>query len=246
MLSPVRPVISFGHVTVRFGATTALDDVSLDVHAGDRVAIVGGSGSGKTTLLSLASGQRKPTRGTVERAAGTRIGLLLQDPVASLDPSWSIERLVAEPLLDAARKMPPGERQAAVRRALAAVRLGSVSLDRRPDELSVGQCQRVALARALVGQPSLLLADEPTSALDPSVAAGVLRVLDETLTATGAAFLVVSHDLMAVAPLVHRMVVLEHGRIVEQGSPTDLLQRPQYAATALLAETAHRLTVTTT
>ena len=238
------PLLSLRNVTVRFGATAALADVTLDVDAGERVAFVGGSGSGKTTLLSLASGYRKPTRGTVYRAPGTRTGLLLQDPVASLDPSWPLEKIVAEPLWDRRRRLTREARRAAVRRALAAVRLGGIELDRRPDELSVGQCQRVALARALVAEPALLLADEPTSALDPSVAAGVLRLIDEALTATGAALLVVSHDLLAVAPLVHRMVVLHHGRIVEQGTPDDLLQRPTHAATVRLAETAHRLAVT--
>ena len=107
----------------------------------------------------------------------------------------------------------------------------------------MGQCQRVALARALLAEPTLLLADEPTSALDPSVAAGILRLLDDVLTATGAAFLVVSHDVLAVAPLVHRMVVLHQGRIVEQRAPDDLLARPQHEATLQLAETAHRLAV---
>jgi ABC-type glutathione transport system ATPase component len=238
------PLLSLQGVTVRFGATTALEDVTLDVEAGARVAFVGGSGSGKTTLLSVVSGYRKPTRGTVRRAPGTRTGLLLQDPVASLNPSWSLEQIVAEPLGDSGRKLTREERRGAVRQALAAVRLRGLELDRRPDELSVGQCQRVALARALVAEPALLLADEPTSALDPSVAAGVLRLLDEALTTTGAALLVVSHDLLAVAPLVHRLVVLHQGRIVEQGTPADLLQRPAHEATVRLAETAHRLTVT--
>jgi ABC-type glutathione transport system ATPase component len=238
------PLLSFREVTVQFGATTALADVTLDVAAGERVAFVGGSGSGKTTLLSVVAGTRQPTRGTVRRAPGTRTGLLLQDPVASLDPSWPLEKIVAEPLWDSGRKLTREAQRGAVRRALAAVRLRGVELDRRPDELSVGQCQRVALARALVAEPALLLADEPTSALDPSVAAGVLRLLDEALTATGAALLVVSHDLLAVAPLVHRMVVLHQGTIVEQGTPEDLLRRPEHEATVLLAETAHRLAVT--
>ena len=238
------PLLWLRDVTVRFGATTALADVTLDVAPGERVAFVGGSGSGKTTLLSLVGGYRKPTRGTVRRAPGTRPGLLLQDPVASLDPSWTLEKIVAEPLWDGGSKMTREAQRTAVRRALAAVRLSGIELDRRPDELSVGQCQRVALARALVAKPALLLADEPTSALDPSVAAGVLRLIDEVLTATGAALLVVSHDLLAVAPLVHRMVVLHQGRIVEQGSPHKLLQSPSHEATVQLAETAYRLALT--
>ena len=127
---------------------------------------------------------------------------------------------MAEPLRDRSPRPERAARRAAVRRALSEVRLGGLDLGRLPDELSVGQCQRVALARALVADPTLLLADEPTSALDPSVAAGVLRLLDEVLTATGAALLVVSHDVLAVAPLVHRMLVIHGGRWWRTGART--------------------------
>jgi peptide/nickel transport system ATP-binding protein len=244
-------ILSYQDVVVRFGTTTAVAGVTLDVRAGERVALVGASGSGKTTLLSLASGLRRPTVGRVVRAPGLRLGMLLQDPVASLDPAWTVEQIVAEPLRDRPGPGRTGTEQArtprreAVQRALAAVHLGGVDLDRRPAELSVGQCQRVALARALVAEPGLILADEPTSALDPSVAAGVLRLLDAALASTGAALLVVSHDVLAVGPLVDRLVVLHEGRIVEQGRPADLLARPTHAATVRLVETAQDLAVAT-
>jgi peptide/nickel transport system ATP-binding protein len=247
-------VLRLQDVTVRYGPTTALDGVSLEVEAGERLALVGDSGCGKTTLLSVAGGYRAPTVGRVWRAPETRLGLLLQDPVASLNPGWTLEQVISEPLRDRRAASTPGTpprsaprsataRRAAVAGALAAVRLGMLDLGRYPAELSVGQCQRVALARALLAEPTLLLADEPTSALDPSVGAGILRLIDTVLAATGAAFLVVSHDVLAVAPLVHRMVVLHQGRIVECGRPDDLLARPQHEATRRLAETAHRLTI---
>jgi peptide/nickel transport system ATP-binding protein len=231
------------HVTVRFGRTIALNDVTLQVRPRERIALVGDSGCGKTTLLSVIGGYRRPTAGTVYRAPGLRLGLLLQDPVASLNPGWTLEHLVGEPLRDLKPRPSREARATAVRRALAQVGLGSIELDRSPAELSVGQCQRVALARALVANPGLLLADEPTSALDPSVAAGVLRLIDSVLAATGAALLVVSHDVLAVAPLVERMVVLHEGRIVEDGAPHELLARPVHPATVRLVETAYRLTV---
>ena len=239
-------VLRLQDVTMRYGPTTALDGVSLEVGAGERLALVGDSGCGKTTLLSVAGGYRAPTAGRVWRAPETRLGLLLQDPVASLNPGWTLEQVISEPLRDRRAASTPGTpaaRRAAVAGALAAVRLGMLDLGRYPAELSVGQCQRVALARALLAEPTLLLADEPTSALDPSVGAGILRLIDTVLTATGAAFLVVSHDVLAVAPLVHRMVVLHQGRIVESGRPDDLLARPQHEATRRLAETAHRLAI---
>ena len=238
------PILSFRDVTVRFGATTALRNVALDIGPHERVAFVGSSGSGKTTLLGVVSDLRKPTSGTLMRAPSLRVGMLLQDPVGSLDPAWTVEQIVREPLRDLRPRPPPGQIRDAVRRALVAVRLGGIDSSRRPLELSVGQCQRVALARALVAGPDLILADEPTSALDPSVAAGVLRLLDEALATTGAALLVVTHDVLAVAPLVDRIVVLHDGQIVEQRSPADLLAAPQHPAAVRLVETAHRLAVT--
>jgi peptide/nickel transport system ATP-binding protein len=245
----LRPLISLRHLTVRFGATVALDDLSLDVRAGERIAIVGESGCGKTTLLSVVSGLRRPTRGAVERTPGIRLGLLLQDPLASLNPGWTVEQLVGEPLRDrraggaGGRRHSRQERELLVRQAMAAVKLSTLDVNRYPSQLSVGQCQRVALARALVAEPDLLLADEPTSALDPSVAAGVLRLIDAVLTATGAALLVVSHDILAVTPLVHRTLVIHQGRVVEDAPPRELLARPQHPATVRLVETARRLAV---
>lgn len=239
-----EPLLSLRHLTVRFGSTTALADVSLDVRPRERIALVGNSGCGKTTLLSVVSGYRRPTRGTVVRASALRMGLLLQDPVASLNPGWTLELIVGEPLRDMRPRATAAACSAAVRRILVEVGLGTLDGNRYPAELSVGQCQRVALARALVAGPALLLADEPTSALDPSVAAGVLRLIDASLTSAGAALLVVSHDVLAVAPLVQRMLVLHEGRIVEDGPPATLLDCPTHPATARLAEMAHRLAVT--
>jgi ABC-type glutathione transport system ATPase component len=238
------PVLTLREVTVRYGATVALDGVSLDVGPGERIALVGDSGCGKTTLLSVVSGLRKPTAGRVWRAPGTRIGLLQQDPVASLNPGWTLEQIVGEPLRDRRDRLSEGFVASRVKDALSEVRLGMLEVSRYPTELSVGQCQRVALARALVADPTLLLADEPTSALDPSVAAGILRLIDAALISSGAAFLVVSHDFLAMAPLVHRLVVMHAGRIVEEGPPEQLRQAPVHAATRRLVETAHRLSIT--
>lgn len=240
-------VLSFQDVTVRYGATTALAGVSLEVRQGERVALVGGSGSGKTTLLWLAGGLRRPTGSNVVRASNLRVGMLLQDPVASLNPGWTVEQIVAEPLRDLRQSNLSREAlREAVQRALAAVRLSTIELGRRPAGLSVGQCQRVALARALVAGPGLILADEPTSALDPSVAAGVLRLIDGALVETSAALLVVSHDVLAVSALVERLVVLHEGHVVDDGPPASLLARPNHAATVQLVETAHRQAVSTT
>ncbi len=230
-------------VTVRYGRTAALDGLDLKLSAGERVAVVGPSGSGKTTLLAVAAGLRRQMAGRVERLSGSRVGILLQDPVASLDPRWTVERIVEEPLVDLRPRSAPPHRRAAVVEALESVGLGGLDRARVASELSVGQCQRVALARALVARPGLLLADEPTSALDPSVAASVLRLLDRQLTATNAALLAVSHDLLSFAPLVQRVIVLDRGRVVEDGSPDRLLRAPKHPVTVRLVETAHRMVV---
>ncbi|MGH2351981.1 MAG: ATP-binding cassette domain-containing protein, partial [Chloroflexota bacterium] len=118
------PLLSLRGVTVRYGSTVALDDVSLDVRAGERIALVGDSGCGKTTLLSVVSGYRRPTQGAVVRALGTRTGLLLQDPVASLNPGWTLEQIVSEPLGDRGGRQSREARATAVQRALAEVKLG--------------------------------------------------------------------------------------------------------------------------
>lgn len=236
-----EPLVAVRDATVRFGRTIALDAVNLDIRAGERIALVGESGCGKTTLLLAVGGLRRLGRGTVRRGPDLRIGLLVQDPVASLNPGWTVEEIIAEPLVDLRPRTSYAERRAAVNGALARVALASVDRGRRASELSVGQCQRIALARALVASPQLLLADEPTSALDPSVAAGVLHLMDSALSSIGAALLVASHDVLAVAPLVQRMVVLDEGRVVEDESSAVLLARPSHIATKRLVESARQL-----
>lgn len=239
------PVVDLRDVSVVFGrgrhAVRALDDVSLTVHPGETVGLVGESGSGKSTAARVALGLVKPasggvflfgsdlhrTRSRARRALRSGIGVVLQDPVASLDARMSVAECIAEPLRVHRRGMSSRERRARVEDVLEQVRLPREFADRAPRELSGGQRQRVSLARALVLEPRLLVADEPTSALDVSVQQTVLEVITELQQELGFACLFVSHDLAVVQQFAQRVVVMRAGRIEEQGATTATLLRPE-------------------
>ena len=239
------PVVELRDVGVQFGrgsrAVRALDGVSLDVRPGETVGLVGESGSGKSTAARVALGLVPVDSGTVSlfgtdlgrsrgrkrRALLSGVGVVLQDPVASLDARMSVAECVAEPLRTHRRGMSAAERRARVAEVLELVRLSAELGARGPRELSGGQRQRVSLARALVLSPRLLVADEPTSALDVSVQRTVLEVIAELQRELGFACLFVSHDLAVVQEFAQRVVVLRAGRVEEQGPTMSTLLRPR-------------------
>ncbi|MFC8240231.1 dipeptide ABC transporter ATP-binding protein [Streptomyces chartreusis] len=235
------PVVRLSDVSVRFGRVRALDEVSFDVRPGDTVGLVGESGSGKSTAARVALGLVAPASGSVSlfgtdlgrargrarRALLSGVGVVLQDPVASLDARMSVAECVAEPLRVHRRGMTSAERRARVAEVLELVRLPAELANRGPRELSGGQRQRVSLARALVLRPRLLVADEPTSALDVSVQRTVLEVIAELQRELGFACLLVSHDLAVVQEFARRVVVLRDGRIEEQGPTMATLLHPE-------------------
>jgi len=231
-----------------------IDSLDLDIHPGEMVALVGGSGSGKTTLgraiLRLApshSGQilfRGEDVRTADRAALHRFRLacqlVFQDPFSSLDPRMRVQDIVAEPL----RHLPAFDAAARERRMKET--LDEVGLDglgaRYPHELSGGQRQRVAIARALVRRPAFVVADEPVSALDMTIQAQVLRLFQSLQQHHGFACLFISHDLAAIEQIADRVIVMERGRIVEQGARDAVFDDPRHAYTqALLAATPRPL-----
>jgi len=238
------PVVDLRDVSVTFGrgarAVHALSGIDIAVHAGETVGLVGESGSGKSTAARVALGLIKPTAGAVHlfgedlrrtrgrdrRALRSGIGVVLQDPVASLDARMSVGECIAEPLAVHRRGMSTGERRKRVDGVLDAVRLPRALANRAPRELSGGQRQRVSLARALVLDPRLLVADEPTSALDVSVQEAVLEVLTELQGELGFACLFVSHDLAVVQHFAERVVVMRRGVIEEQGTTGTTLLHP--------------------
>ncbi len=228
----------------------AVRDVSLAIHPAEVVAVVGGSGSGKTTLgrallglIPLASGELRfggrPVHGAGHkdlREFRLASQLIFQDPYSSLDPRQRIGDAVAEPLLHggtlgrAARGRRAGEMLEQV---------GLAGYERRyPHALSGGQRQRVAIARALVRRPAFVVADEPVSALDMTIQKQVLDLLRKLQAEYGFACMFVSHNLAAVSEIADRIVVMDQGRIVEEGRVQDIFDRPRSPYTRLLLEAA--------
>ncbi|WKX17916.1 ABC transporter ATP-binding protein [Streptomyces sp. HUAS CX7] len=240
-----EPAVELTDVSVVFGrgkhAVHALSGVSFAVHPGETLGLVGESGSGKSTASRVALGLIAPTAGSVtlfgadlartraraRRALRAGIGVVLQDPVASLDPRMTVGECVAEPLRVHRRKLSGRDREALVAGVLDRVRLPREVARRAPRELSGGQRQRVSLARALVLEPRLLVADEPTSALDVSVQEAVLEVIRELQGELGFACLFVSHDLAVVQQFARRVVVMRAGRAEEQGLTSATLRHPE-------------------
>ena len=238
------PVVDLRDVSVTFGrgarAVHALRGIDVVVHAGETVGLVGESGSGKSTAARVALGLVRPTAGSVRlfgsdlrRTRGrdrlalrSGIGVVLQDPVASLDPRMSVGECIAEPLAIHRRRNSAADRRRRVDEVLDAVRLPRALATRAPRELSGGQRQRVSLARALVLDPRLLVADEPTSALDVSVQEAVLEVLTDLQADLGFACLFVSHDLAVVQQFAERVVVMRAGAVEEQGPTGETLLHP--------------------
>ncbi len=233
-------------------AFRAVDGVSLSVHAGETVGLVGESGSGKSTLLRAVLGLEPLQGGAVtldatafpaRSAAETRrlrrdIQAVFQDPYGSFDPRWRVEDLVAEPfhLLD--RPPAAAERRAQVVAMLEKVGLDAAAADRHPHQFSGGQRQRIAIARALITRPKLVVLDEAVSALDVTVRAQVLRLLAELSRDLGVAYLFVTHDLGVVRAVCHRVLVMQAGRIVEEGPTARVFTEPRHAYTrSLLAAT---------
>ncbi|GAA2568276.1 ABC transporter ATP-binding protein [Winogradskya consettensis] len=247
MTSPA--LLSADHVGYSYrGGSPALTDVSLAVHAGDNVALVGESGAGKTTLLRLLLGLTTPTTGTIQYAGSplTRRNLrdyrravqaVFQDPYSSLDPRHRVGRIVAEPL----RGLGLGTDPARVAAALDAVGLPADATTRYPHEFSGGQRQRIAIARAIVCNPGVLLADEPVSALDLTTRVRIVDLLASLCADRALTILLVSHDLGVVAELCSHTAVLEHGRIVEQGPTSTILGSPSHPYTRRLLQSVPRL-----
>ena len=225
----------------------ALDAVSALLHRGETLGVVGESGAGKSTLAGLALRLATPTAGRILfdgtdladlrggglRTFRRRAQLVFQDAYAALNPQMKAGNAIAEPL-SALRLAGRAGRRARVLETAELVGLSAALLDRRPRSLSGGECQRVVLARALVLRPDLLICDEPASALDTVVQAQVLQLLVDVQAELGLGCLFISHDLTAVRQVADRIMVLRHGRVVEQGRTAEVLDRPTHPYTAML------------
>ncbi|MEZ5090089.1 MAG: ATP-binding cassette domain-containing protein [Micropruina sp.] len=253
MTGPLYQVRDLTRVFGRRRQTRALDGVSLDVRAGQRLGIVGESGSGKSTLIRLMAALDRPTSGRISfegrEITGLRearlgflrasVQLVFQDPRSSLNPRMTVGSIVTEPLRSRHLVGALGEGVDHGRRlqeVLAAVGLPPDAAQRFPHEFSGGQRQRIAIARALAPDPRVLIADEPVSALDVSVRAQVLNLLADLVAAHGLTLIFVSHDLAVVRHLCDSVVVLRAGRIEEQGPSERVFAEPEAAYTRALIE----------
>lgn len=223
---------------------TAVSEASLVVRAGTTHAIVGESGAGKSTLARIAVGLEAPDSGTVEFhgrdvdgvLSGLRhralkpyrreIQLVYQNPFSSLDPKFTVEQIVSEPLIAFGTVASRSARADRARELLESVALDSSYLGRKPAELSGGQRQRVAIARALAADPRLLVLDEAVSALDVSVQAQILQLLVDLQAELGLSYLFITHDLSVVRLVADDVTVMRRGAVVESGSVTEIFASP--------------------
>jgi peptide/nickel transport system ATP-binding protein len=253
------PLYQVTELTRVFGrdGVRALDGVSLEVRAGQRLGIVGESGSGKSTLIRLMAALDRPTSGSVrfegQQVSGVRearlgflraaVQLVFQDPRSSLNPRMTVGSIVTEPLRSRHLRgaLAPVHAGARLREVLDAVDLPADAASRYPHEFSGGQRQRIAIARALAPDPRVLIADEPVSALDVSVRAQVLNLLADLVAARGLTLIFVSHDLSVVRHLCDSVVVLRAGRIEEQGPAERVFAQPEADYTRALIAAIPRL-----
>jgi len=225
-----------------------LDDVSLQLCAGQTLGVVGESGSGKSTLGRILLGLERPEQGSVQfagqdwlalsaeqqRQARQGIQVVFQDPLASFDPRYTVLRVLSEALAQAG--VPRGLRRTEAAALLERVQLPANVLDRRPLELSGGQRQRIAIARALAMKPKVLVLDEPVSALDVSVQARILALLAELKAELNLACVFISHDLGVVEQVSDQVLVMQGGKVVEQGAAAQVLGQPRHAYTRALLD----------
>ncbi len=239
-----RPIIEIKNVTKRFGSLTALDDVSLSVHRGETVAIIGPSGSGKSTLLRSINNLEQISSGEIvidgQTLAATphdraeyvsekeirqicgEIGMIFQH--FNLFPHMTCLRNITYAPIKV-KKQPRAQAEAEARRLLELVGL-SDKADAYPSQLSGGQKQRVAIARGLAMNPAVMLFDEPTSALDPEITGEVLAVM-KRLAEAQMTMLVVTHEMGFAREVADRVIFMADGRIMEQGDPQQIFENPQ-------------------
>ena len=264
----MEPLLSVRNLTVTFGSFTAVEDLSFDIHEGQTLAVVGESGSGKSvTALSIMRLVELGTRGeikggevlfripsgevidlvqqsesTMRGIRGNQISMIFQEPLTSLNPVFTVGNQVAEAVI-----LHQGLSKAEAReRVLETFRLVRIPdpeqrLDQYPHELSGGMRQRVMIAMALSCDPKILIADEPTTALDVTIQAQILGLMRDLREQTGAAVLIITHDMGVVAEVADEVVVMNQSRLVERGSVYDVFENPDEDYTRALLASVPRL-----
>jgi oligopeptide/dipeptide ABC transporter ATP-binding protein len=258
------PVLSIEDLRVRFatpdGEVEAVRGVSMSVAAGECLGVVGESGSGKSQTMLAAMGLLSPNgsasgralfagrnllglnTAALNRIRGSKAAMVFQDPLTALTPHVKIGEQIAEPLRRHLH-LSGAEARAKAREWLERVRIPDAGrrLDQYPHELSGGMRQRVMIAAAMAPSPTLLIADEPTTALDVTVQAEILDLMDDLRRQTGAALVLITHDMGVIARLADRVCVMQAGRVVEEASVLDLFAQPQADYTRAMLDAVPRL-----
>ena len=229
----------------------AVDGVSFEIERGKTLALVGESGCGKSTVARLLVGLYEPTRGTMVfdgadahvafktpqgRQLRRRIQMIFQDPYASLNPRWTVEAIVGEPLREHGLVTDAAALKARVGELLQSVGLSPLDGPKYPHQFSGGQRQRISIARALATEPEFLVCDEPTSALDVSVQAQVLNIMKTLQRERGLTYLFISHNLAVVRHVSDRVGVMYLGRLAEVADKQPLFATPRHPYTRMLLD----------
>lgn len=230
---------------------TAVSDVSFEIARRETLAFVGESGSGKSTVARMVVGLLAPTSGQVfvdgismsapEQSAAReelrqRMQMIFQDPFASLNPRWRVDRIIAEPIRAFGLVTEDAAIEERVGELLKLVRLDPADGKKYPHEFSGGQRQRIAIARALSANPEFIVCDEPTSALDVSVQAQILNLMRDLQDRLGLTYLFISHNLAVVRQMATRIGVIYLGRLVEIGPGEELFRQPRHPYTRMLLD----------
>lgn len=232
--------------------TKTVDDVSFQVWQNEMVGLIGSSGCGKTTLAKTLCGLIKPTSGSADFRLPDKqdtsfpdqpLGVVFQDPISCLNPSHTIRWHLCEPLRTKYKRseLTPDKKRELILRALQDVGMEEKHLDRYPSQLSGGQRQRIAIAMCLILDPSVIIADEPFSSLDASSASSILQLLSKICLERKTAVILISHNLHIVRTMCKRVLVMDSGKIAEEGLTSEVLKDPQATATKKLLEAEVKL-----
>ena len=215
------------------GQVKAVDGVSFELHCGETLGVVGESGSGKSTVARVITGLQKPTDGSFELRG--KVAMVFQDPLGSLNPRMTIRAILQEAI---------SQRQSnkqTIEQLLQMVGLDAAALDKYPHEFSGGQRQRICIARAIATGPELLICDEAVRALDLSVRAQVPELLEDLKRKLGLSLLFITHDLGVVQHIADRVVVMNRGKIIEEGPCGQVLKAPREEYTRYLLSSVPKI-----